>query len=91
VWTAKRSISGTLEAFVAEPRARLAHVHLNDNRGPVDDDDPHRPLGAGVVDTAAVLCAARAAGATVILELLNEAGLLASIYWLGEQELLGSR
>jgi sugar phosphate isomerase/epimerase len=85
------SISGTLGAFLAEPRARLVHVHLHDNRGPVDDDDPHRPLGTGLVDAAAVLSAARAAGATVILELLNEADLLASIDWLGEQELLGSR
>jgi sugar phosphate isomerase/epimerase len=84
------SISGTLGAFLAEPRARLVHVHLHDNRGPVDDD-PHRPLGTGLVDAAAVLSAARAAGATVILELLNEADLLASIDWLGEQELLGSR
>ena len=85
------AISGTLGAFLAEPHARLVHVHLHDNRGPVDDDDPHRPLGTGVVDAAAVLSAARAAGATVILELLNEADLLASIDWLGEQELLGSR
>jgi hypothetical protein len=30
-------------------------------------------------------------GATVILELLNEADLLASIDWLAKQELLGSR
>jgi sugar phosphate isomerase/epimerase len=85
------AISGTLGAFLAAPRARLAHVHLHDNRGPVDDDDPHRALGTGVVDAAAVLSAARAAGATVILELLNEADLLASIDWLGEQELLGPR
>jgi sugar phosphate isomerase/epimerase len=85
------AISGTLGAFLAEPRVRLAHVHLHDNRGPVDDDDPHRPLGTGVVDAAAVLSAARTAGATVILEQLNEADLLASIDWLGEQELLGSR
>ena len=88
--TGHAAISGTLEAFVAEPRARLVHVHLQDNHGPADDGDPHRPLGSGVVDGAAVLSAARAAGATVILELLNEADLLASIDWLGEQELLGS-
>ena len=85
------AISGTLEAFVAAPGARLVHVHLHDNRGPVDDDDPHRPLGTGVVDAAAVLSAARAAGAPVILELLNEADLLASIDWLGGQELLSPR
>jgi hypothetical protein len=44
-----------------------------------------------VVDAAAVLSAARAAGATVILELLNEADLLASVDWLAKQELLSSR
>jgi sugar phosphate isomerase/epimerase len=87
--TGHAAISGTLQAFLAEPRARLAHMHLQDNRGPVDDDDPHRPLGAGVVDAATALSTAHAAGATVILELLNEADLLASIDWLGRQGLVG--
>ena len=76
------AISGTLDAFLAAPRARLAHVHLHDNLGPADADDPHRPLGKGVVDAAAVLACARAAGATVILEHLDEPAALASIAYL---------
>jgi sugar phosphate isomerase/epimerase len=82
------AISGTLDAFLAEPRARLAHVHLHDNRGPTDTDDPHRPLGEGVVDAAAVLACARAAGATVILEHLDESAALASIAYLESRGLV---
>jgi sugar phosphate isomerase/epimerase len=71
--------SGTLDAFLAHPPARLAHVHLHDNRGPSDGDDPHLPLGRGAVDAEVVLRVARGAGATVILELLTEEHLLQSI------------
>ena len=81
------AISGTLEAFLDDPRARLAHVHLHSNLGPTDTDDPHRALGEGVVDAAAVLAAARAAGATVILEHFDEAPALASIAYLEAQGL----
>jgi sugar phosphate isomerase/epimerase len=76
------AISGTLDAFLAAPRARLAHVHLHDNGGPTDADDSHSPLGEGIVDAAAVLACARAAGATVILEHLDEPAVLASIAYL---------
>lgn len=82
------AISGTLEAFLDDPRARLAHVHLHSNLGPTDTDDPHRALGEGVVDAAAVLAAARAAGATVILEHFDEAPALASIAYLEAQGLV---
>ena len=44
------AISGTLDAFLTDPQARLAHVHLHSNFGPTDTDDPHRPLGEGVVE-----------------------------------------
>ena len=81
------AISGTLEAFLDDPRARLAHVHLHSNLGPTDTDDPHRALGEGVVAAAAVLAAARAAGATVILEHFDEAPALASIAYLEAQGL----
>jgi sugar phosphate isomerase/epimerase len=81
------AISGTLEAFLDDPRARLAHVQLHSNLGPTDTDDPHRALGEGVVDAAAVLAAARAAGATVILEHFDEAPALASIAYLEAQGL----
>jgi sugar phosphate isomerase/epimerase len=57
-------------------------VHLHDNRGPVDGDDSHAALGSGVVDVEAVLAAARAAGALIILEHLDEPSALASIAYL---------
>jgi sugar phosphate isomerase/epimerase len=76
------AISGTLDAFLANPRARLAHVHLHSNWGPSDADDPHRPLGEGVVDAAVALAVARAAGATIILEHLDDPAALASIAYL---------
>jgi sugar phosphate isomerase/epimerase len=77
--TGHAAISGTLDAFLAEPRATLMHVHLHDNRGPADSCDPHLPLGLGVVDAEAVLRVARAAGATVILEHMSEDDVLQSI------------
>ena len=80
--TGHAAISGSLDAFLHEPQATLAHVHLHDNRGPEDAEDPHRALGQGVVDVAAVLAAAHDAGATVILEHLSEAPALESIAYL---------
>ena len=41
---------------------------MHDNHGEGDHDDPHLGLGEGVVDAAAVMAAARAAGASVMLE-----------------------
>ena len=82
------AISGTLDDFSPRPRARLAHVHLHSNRGPADADDPHRALGEGVVDAAAVLSCARAAGATIILEHLDEPSALASIAYLESRGLV---
>jgi sugar phosphate isomerase/epimerase len=78
------AISGTLDAFLRDPRARLTHIHLHDNRGPVDDDDPHRALGQGIIDASAVLATARAAGATIILELMSEPEIAESIKYLRE-------
>jgi sugar phosphate isomerase/epimerase len=80
--TGHAAISGTLDEFLREPRARLAHVHLHDNRGPIDGDDPHAALGRGVVNVEAVLVAARAAGALVILEHHDAQAALASIAYL---------
>ena len=80
--TGHAAITGVLHEFVVAPQARLAHVHLHDNRGPADDHDPHMPLGRGVVDPRPVLAAARAAGATVILELTNEDDVRSSIAYL---------
>ncbi len=82
------SISGCLDEWLADPRAPLRHVHLHDNHGAGDDDDPHLPLGAGVIDAAAVLAAARAAGASVVLEHDSDAAVLASIAHLRARGLL---
>ena len=41
---------------------------MHDNHGEGDHDDPHLGLGDGVIDAAAVMAAAREAGATVVLE-----------------------
>jgi len=82
------SISGCLDEWLADPHAPLRHVHLHDNHGAGDDADPHLPLGAGVVDAAAVLAAARAAGASVVLEHDGDAAVLASIAHLRARGLL---
>lgn len=82
------SISGCLEDWLADPRAPLRHLHLHDNHGEGDDDDPHLGLGAGVVDAAAVMAAARAAGASVVLEHDDEAAVLASLAHLRRRGLI---
>ena len=82
------AICGTLHDFLREPRAKLAHVHLHDNRGPADTGDPHLPLGRGVVDAGAVIRMARASDATMILELLDEASIVESIAHLERKGLL---
>jgi sugar phosphate isomerase/epimerase len=76
---------GALAGFLREPRARLRHVHLHDNAGPVAGeagDDAHLALGLGVVDADAVLAAARAAGARIIIEVLTPEGVAASLAFL---------
>lgn len=73
------SISGCLDEWLADPKAPLRHLHLHDNRGAGDVDDPHMALGAGVVDAAAVLAAAQAAGASAVLEHDSEANVVASL------------
>jgi sugar phosphate isomerase/epimerase len=73
------SIAGCLQEWLADPRAPLRHLHLHDNRGTTDVDDPHAALGTGVVDVAAVVVTARAAGATMVLEHYREADVRASL------------
>ena len=82
------SISGCLDQWLADPQAPLRHLHVHDNHGEGDADDPHLGLGAGVVDAAAVMAAARAAGASVVLENDREGDLLASLVHLRELGLL---
>ena len=81
------ALTGTLAEWLSEPQADVVHVHLHDNLGR-GDGDSHRPLGTGVVDPGPVLTAARAAGATIALEMTNEADVLASLAWLRANELL---
>ena len=76
------SISGTLDAFLAAPPPEWRHTHLHSNAGVGDLDDPHLPVGAGVVDAAAVLAAARAAGASIVLELNDADDVAASLHYL---------
>lgn len=73
------SIAGCLDEWLADPRAPLRHLHLHDNHGPGDGDDPHLALGAGVIDAAAVVAAARAAGASMVLELNCDEDVVASL------------
>lgn len=72
------AIAGTLDAWLADPRATVRHVHLHDNHGR-HGYDLHRPLGTGIVDAAPALALARAAGATVVLEHIVPADVHASL------------
>jgi sugar phosphate isomerase/epimerase len=83
------SISGTLAAYLAAPPSELRHVHLHDNRGPSDTEDPHLRLGAGTIDFAPVLAMARAAGASVVLEIDDHDGVLASLAYYSRLGLIG--
>lgn len=82
------SITGCLDAWLDDPQAKLRHVHLHSNAGVGDDADPHLPVGAGVVDAAAVLAAARAAGASVVLEHSRDEHVVASVGHLRRSGLL---
>jgi sugar phosphate isomerase/epimerase len=82
------SISGTLDAFLAAPSPKWRHVHLHSNNGFGDLADPHLPLGAGVIDAAAVLAAARAAGASIVLEMDSADDVASSLAYLRGHELI---
>jgi sugar phosphate isomerase/epimerase len=79
--TGHAALTGTLAEWLSEPQASLRHVHLHDNGGR-GHGDHHQPVGSGVVDVGPVLAAARAAGATIALELTNEADVVASLAYL---------
>lgn len=82
------SISGCLAEWLDDPRAPLRHLHVHDNHGEGDGDDPHLGLGAGVVDAAAVMAAARAAGASAVLEHASDDAVRISLAHLRELGLL---
>jgi len=79
--TGHAAASGSLDAFLREPRARLAHIHLHDHPG-TPGEDPHLALGRGIVPVADVISVARDAGATIVLELLLPEDVLASVAFL---------
>jgi sugar phosphate isomerase/epimerase len=82
------SISGTLDAFLVDPPSGWRHVHLHSNHGVGDLADPHLPLGAGVIDAAPVLAAARAAGASIVLEMDNADDVASSLAYLRSRGLI---
>jgi sugar phosphate isomerase/epimerase len=88
--TGHAALTGTLAEWLDDPQARLRHVHLHDNGGR-GDGDRHQPVGSGVVDAGPVLAAARAVGATIALELTNEADVIASLEYLRAHDLLSLR
>ena len=81
------TLTGTLSRFVSEHNGELRHLHLHDNGGRVTGD-LHAALGSGVVDFAPALREARAAGATIVLEHMREADVVASLRHLSELGLL---
>ena len=81
------ALTGTLGEWLADPRAKLLHVHLHDNRG-VGGEDLHLPLGSGTIDFAPVLEVARAARVTMVFELTSEADVISSLEHLRVRGLL---
>ena len=79
--------SGTLDAWLADPRPAPRHVHLHDNHGEPGGDE-HLPLGAGTVNVAAVMAAVRAWGVRVVIEHKTPLDVEASIAYLDAHGLL---
>ncbi len=85
--TGHAAITGTLGDWLSDPLVDLRHVHLHDNQGHRGADH-HHPLGTGVIDLGPILEAARAAGASIVLEHKDEASVLASLDHLRTRGLL---
>jgi len=81
------AVTGTLSDWLSDPQVDLRHVHLHDNLGHRGGDH-HHPLGTGVIDIEPVLQAARAAGASIVLEHKDEASVLVSLDHLRSRGLL---
>lgn len=84
------AVTGTLAAWLADSRVPIRHLHLHDNLGRAAGD-LHQSLGSGVVDAAPALTAARAAGASIVLEHIREADVIASLEHLRRRGLLPLR
>lgn len=78
------ALAGSLQAFLRDAGS-LRHVHLHDNHGPQDACDRHLPLGRGIVDVPAVVGLARARNVAVVLEMVDEAGVLESLDYLRQE------
>jgi len=85
--TGHAAMTGTLSDWLNDPLVDLRHVHLNDNQGHPGGDH-HDALGTGVVDIEPILDAARAAGASIVLEHKDEASVIASLHHLRIRGLL---
>jgi len=85
--TGHAAITGTLDNWLSDPLVDLRHVHLHDNQGHRGADH-HHPLGTGVIDLGPILDAARAAGASIVLEHKDEASVIASLDHLRTRGLL---
>lgn len=85
--TGHAAMTGTLSDWLNDPLVDLRHVHLHDNQGPLGGDH-HDALGTGVVDIEPILDAARAAGASIVLEHKDEASVIASLDHLRTRGLL---
>jgi sugar phosphate isomerase/epimerase len=81
------AIEGLLRLWLTVPQSSLNHMHLHDNHGH-NSGDEHLALGQGVIDVAPAMAAARAAGATIVLEHKREADVLASLEHLRARGLL---
>lgn len=81
------ALTGTLAAWLAADHSALRLVHVHDNQGHPNGDQ-HLALGAGSVDVAPVIEAARAAGVTVVLEHISDAAVVTSLEHLRSRGLL---
>jgi sugar phosphate isomerase/epimerase len=72
------AIEGLLRLWLTVPQSALSHMHLHDNHGH-NSGDEHLALGEGVIDVAPALAAARAAGASIVLEHKRDADVLVSL------------
>jgi len=81
------AVTGTLHEWLDTHGRDLRHVHLHDNDGCVGCDQ-HLALGRGVIDAAPVMAAARAAGASVVLEHKSEHEVIESLVHLHERGLI---
>ena len=85
--TGHAAMTGTLSDWLNDPLVDLRHVHLHDNQGHLGGDH-HDALGTGIVDIEPILDAARAAGASIVLEHKDEASVIASLDHLRTRGLL---